>query len=282
MWIIYSLTTAIILASRKVQEKNLVWSVGWALGWMIRVGSWIGALILWILFSRDYTWVTDWRFLLLLAGVIFLFYPLYTIGYYYALQRMELSLFGMLAPVAILSNVLFSWLVFGSIPSLFGWIGIGLISLSIITLFYRNKAKWDITSLVIALGTYILLGISSGLDKIGISYISPYLYTTLNQFGAALSLFILSFFLFSGPHLSFAQKNYKMILGIGIVQWVGWAIGMLAIQSTPNPWYAVALMNTHAIMTVIYGVVVFWESFTRRKQVILWLVTLSLVAFAMA
>lgn len=282
MWIIYSITTAIILASRKVQEKWLVWNVWWALGWMIRIGSGISAFLLWIVFSRSLTGVSNPNFILLILGVVTIFYPLYTIGYYYALQRMELSLFGMLAPIAIISNTIFSWIVFGNIPSFFGWIGISLVSLSIVVLFYKNKAKWDTTSLLIAIVTYILLGISSGLDKIGVSYISPYLYTALNQFWASLSLFILSFFLFGWPKLGFAKNNWKMILSIGLIQGVGWAISMLAIQSAPNPGYAVALMNTHAIITALYAVFILGERFTRRKKAIFFLIILSLVAFAFA
>jgi uncharacterized membrane protein len=53
MWILFALASAIILASRKIQEKQLVDTFGQSLGWMIRTGSAIMVLILWIVFSRD-------------------------------------------------------------------------------------------------------------------------------------------------------------------------------------------------------------------------------------
>lgn len=281
MWILYSLTTAIILASRKVQEKNLVWAAWWALGWMIRLGAWLSAGILWMILSRDYSWLFEIDLLILLFGVIFIFYPLYTTGYFYALQRMELSLFGMMAPIAIVSNSIFSWIIFGKIPTFFWFLGIFFISLSIVMIFYKNKAKGHILAIGVAIGTYILLGISSGLDKIAIGYISPYLYTTINQLGATFSLFVLSFFLFWGPNTGFAQQNWKQLLIIGWVQWIGWSIGMLAVWQSPNTSYAVALMNTHAIMTLLYGVFFLREKLTKRKIAILGCVILGLISFAL-
>lgn len=281
MWILYSLITAIILASRKVQEKNLVWEVGWALGWMIRLWAWLSAGILWIILSGDYSWLFEIEFLILLFVVIFIFYPLYTTGYFYALQRMELSLFGMMAPIAIVSNSIFSWITFGKVPTFFWFLGIFFISLSIMMIFYKNKVKWDIIAISVAIWTYILLGISSGLDKIALGYISPYLYTTINQLGATFSLFILSFFLFGWPNTGFARQNWKQLLVIWGVQWIGWAVSMLAIQASPNTAYAVAIINTHAIMTVLFGVIFLHEKLTKRKLAILGCVILGLISFAM-
>jgi drug/metabolite transporter (DMT)-like permease len=282
MWIIYSLITAVILASRKVQEKNLVWDVWWALGWMIRLGSWLSAWALWLILSRDYSWLFQTELLIILFVVIFIFYPLYTTGYFYALQRMELSLFGMMAPIAIVSNSIFSWIFFEKIPTLFWFLGIFLISLSIMMIFYKNKAKGDVLAIGVAIWTYILLGISSGLDKMAINYISPYLYTTINQLWATISLFMLSFFLFWWPKMSFAQKNWKQLLIIGWVQWIGWSISMLAIWQSPNTSYAVALINTHAIMTLLFGILFLKEKLTKRKMAILWFVILGLLSFALA
>lgn len=281
MWILYSLITAIILASRKVQEKSLVGEVWWALGWMIRLWSWLSAGVIWLLLSRDYSWLFDIKLHLILFIVIFIFYPLYTTGYFYALQRMELSLFGMMAPIAIVSNSIFSWIFFEKVPTFFWFLGMFFISLSIMVLFYKNKAKGDILAISIAIWTYILLGISSGLDKVAIWYISPYLYTMINQFGATLSLFVLSFFLFWWPNTKFATKNWKQLLLIWGVQWIGWVISMLAIQQSPNTSYAVALINTHAIMTLLFGILFLKEKLTKRKMAIFWLVILGLISFAL-
>lgn len=52
MWILFALTSAIILASRKIQEKKLVGTGRQALGWMLRIGSVSSALLLWIFFHE--------------------------------------------------------------------------------------------------------------------------------------------------------------------------------------------------------------------------------------
>jgi drug/metabolite transporter (DMT)-like permease len=160
-------------------------------------------------------------------------------------------------------------------------LGIFFISLSIVMIFYKNKVRWDMIAICVAIGTYVLLGISSGLDKIAIGYISPYLYTTINQLGATFSLFILSFFLFWWPNIGFARENWKQLLIIGWVQWIGWSIGMLAVWQSPNTSYAVALMNTHAIMTLLYGVFFLKEKLTKRKLAILGCIILGLISFAL-
>ena len=65
-------------------------------------------------------------------------YPVMTFFYYRAMNHLPLSIFGMLAPVAPVTALISSWIWLDAHMSLAGIIGIGAISIAIITLFYKN------------------------------------------------------------------------------------------------------------------------------------------------
>jgi len=110
MWILFALTASIILASRKISEKQLVGTAGNSLGWMIRLGSAFSIILLWIIFSRNTNWITDptvWEIILIISIVI---YPLYTFGYYYAVKIFHshiLACSELLHQLQILSSLIF-------------------------------------------------------------------------------------------------------------------------------------------------------------------------------
>ena len=62
------------------------------------------------------------------------------------------------------------------------------------------------------------MGLGGVLDKIALGYLSPFTYTMMNQSLAALSLFVVSFFLFGGPKVGEAKKNFSTIFLIGLLQ----------------------------------------------------------------
>jgi drug/metabolite transporter (DMT)-like permease len=57
---------------------------------------------------------------------------------------------------------------------------------------------------------------------------------------------------------------------------------MFAIVWSGNPGYAVALINTHAIITALYGVFILKEKVTKRKIFVFCCMILALLAFAFA
>jgi drug/metabolite transporter (DMT)-like permease len=285
MWILFALTSATILASRKVQEKQLVWNIWGALGWMIRVGSSIAGIILWLTLSRDTTGMTDTTVLIILGVVGFLLYPIQTYGYYRAIHELPLSFFGMLAPVSMLSNITFAYIFLGQVPSLWGYIGIGAIIVWLLLLIEQKNEHSKHISLVpvlLALMTYASMWLGGVLDKIALGHTTPFAYTMMNQSLAGISLFMLSFVLFDGPHIPAARKNISIIAIIGLSQGIGWLAGMYAIQWSPNVGYATALINTHAIITTLYGIIVLREGVTRKKLLVLGCMCIALASFAFA
>ena len=282
MWILFALTSATILASRKIQEKKLVSSIWWVMWWMIRVGSVVTAFLIWWIFSRSIDGILTpsiWWILL----YCFFAYPLLIVFYYKAMEHLPLSLFGMLAPIVPVASLLGTWVIYDTIPSMGGFIWLWAISIGIITLFWRHENKEiSILSLIFAVFSYVIIWFGSVLDKIAIGQVSSSLYTLLNQMTALTSLFLFSFLYFRWPHIHFYKKNFKILTFIGITQGIGYLWGMIAISLSPNPWYVVALVNTHAIITALYGVFILKEKITRKKVFVFLCMFIALISFAFA
>jgi drug/metabolite transporter (DMT)-like permease len=73
-----------------------------------------------------------------------------------------------------------------------------------------------------------------------------------------------------------------MIALIGISQGIGWLGSMYAFNTAPNSGYAVALINTHAIITAVYGILILKERVTKRKIFVFLCMMVALIAFAFA
>lgn len=283
MWILFALTSAIILASRKMQEKQLVGSTWGALGWMIRLGSGFTALCLWLVFSRSTENIMNSQVWIILGIISLIIYPLYTLGYYYAVKHLPLSYFGMLGIIAPVSNTVFSYFLIGQVPTIAGSIGIGVIIIGLIILFYKHENKnIPILGLIVAIAVYISMGFNPILDKIVMKEIDPFTYTMLNQLSVIIPVFVMSYFLSGGTKIEFYKKNIVTISIIGITQWIGWLWSMLAFQNAPNTWYAVALINTHAIITTLYGVFALKEGVTKKKILVFLCMMIALVSFTFA
>lgn len=281
MWILFALTSAIILASRKIQEKQLVWTAGGALGWMIRLGSALSIVFLWMIFSQD-THGIDTPILWYIIGLhSIIIYPLYTLGYYYAVRHLPLSYFGMLGIIAPIANSIFSYFFFGTVPTLSGYIGITSIVIGLSILLYKHEDKTiKILPFLIAIAVYVSMWFNPILDKIAMQHVSPFTYAMFNQLSAILPIFFMSFLLAWGPQIGFFRKNIWVIGLIGLTQGIWWLGGAYAFAYSPNVWYAVALINTHAIITTLYGTIILKEEITKRKIAVFICMLIALVSFA--
>lgn len=288
MWILFALTSAIILASRKIQEKSLVDTFGQSLGWMIRTGSAIMVFILWIVFSRDTAWLGAYQVWIVLGVIALIMYPLQTYTYYRSMRDMPLSLFGLLSPVVLISSLVFSYVFFSTLPSTLGIMGIVFVSIGIVLLVPRKNLREisgtsiSLGSFAIAILSYSLMWLGWVLDKVAMLHISPLLYAMLNQVLSAISIIIISKLLYSDMKFWEWVRKIGPILLIGWISGIAWFLGVYAIQMSTNVGYAVALINTHAIFTTLYGVIILKETFTKEKWLAFLCMMVALVAFAFA
>lgn len=282
MWILFALTSATILASRKIQEKYLVWGIGNSLGWMMKVWASLWAIIAWLIFSRSLTGIDDPVIWNVVLYEIFA-YPIMTFFYYKAMHHLPLSIFGMLAPVVPITALIVSWMFLDAEISTFGFLGIAFISIGIVGLFWKHQHK-DISLLylIYAIIAFMIMGIGGVIDKIALWHTNPYTYALINQTVAAVVLFVTSYFLFGWPKVHLFRENIKLIWGMGIIQWAWWICGMFAIAQAANVGYAVALINTHAILTTLYGIFILKEKITKRKVFVFLCMMGALIAFAFA
>ncbi len=127
------------------------------MGWMIRVGSVCIALSLWLIFSRSIDGISSPALWWVLLYCVFA-YPLLIVLYYKAMEALPFSLFGMMAPIVPVTSLLGSWIIFGHVPSLAGFIGIGAISIAIVVLFWKHEhLEIRVTSLICAILSYIIM-----------------------------------------------------------------------------------------------------------------------------
>ncbi|MBC7498822.1 DMT family transporter [Candidatus Gracilibacteria bacterium] len=282
MWILFALTSATILASRKIQEKKLVGNIGPALGWMLRLVSGICALIIWVIFSRDTVGMTDPVVISVILAVALL-YPLQTHLYYRAMYAMPISVFGMMAGIVPLTSLILSHIFLGSPVSSFGLIAIGFTILAIAILSYkRDHGDVHISAILYAIGAYVLFGIGSVLDRTALYHIAPIPYTVLNQIVGAISIFVYTHSLLGNTQVQAARENIPVILMIGGTIAISWLLSSQALLLAPNPGYVGALQNVHMLITALYGVFILKEEITKRKIFVFICMLIALVSFAFA
>lgn len=57
--------------------------------------------------------------------------------------------------------------------------------------------------------------------------------------------------------------------------------GMYAFASAPNTGYVVALINTHAIIAVLYGTIILKEKITKKKLMVFLCMLVALISFTL-
>lgn len=235
MWILFVLTSAVILASRKIQEKKLVGTIGSALGWILRLISAICACIVWIILSRDTIGMTNSTVVSILF-VIAILYPLQTHFYYRAMHTMPISTFGMFAGIVPLTSLIGSHIFLDSPISFFGLIAICFTIVSIVIFSYKQQQDdIHISSFFSAIIAYVLFGIGSILDKAALSHIAPIPYTMMNQLIGAISLFLYAYFFLGNTQIQSVQKNIPILLLLGSTMSISWLLATQALTLAPNP-----------------------------------------------
>jgi uncharacterized membrane protein len=87
---------------------------------------------------------------------------------------------------------------------------------------------------------------------------------------------------FQGLRFDFYRKNFTQITTIGLLSGLSYYLAIAAVQIAENVSYPVAIMNTHAIITVLYGVFILKEEITLRKIFVFICMLVALISFAFA
>lgn len=284
MWILFALTSATILASRKIQEKRLIWDVWWSLAWMIRIWSAISTGIIWFIFSWDFS-ITDPKiFWWIVIFVTIIVYPLQMKIYFQAIHELPLSVFWMMGWIASVSSMILSYVFLSLEITLSGLLGIFFVLLGTILLLYRPvkdniPLKWFLLWVL----SNVIMWFWSVWDRVAIGLSDPYTYSFIVQLLSSISLFSIAYFFWKQwLNGDFFLKNRVTILAIWISQGIWWVLSSFAIVASPNPGYASAIINTHIILTALYGVFILKEEITARKVFVFICMLAALISFAFA
>ncbi len=282
MWIIFTIASAVILASKKIQEKKLVWTIGPALGWMFRLISSIFAIIVWFIFSRDTSGIPNPTMLVILCGLFFL-YPIQVHCYYRAIHLLPISTLGMLAGIVPLTSLIWSYIFIGSPISILGMFAIVMTIIAIAVLSYRNLgSEMTLVALIYAISAYVLFGIWNIIDKKALAYIIPITYTTLTQIIGFVSIFLYSYFVLKDTKYRSLGKHIYTIGIVGVLMSISAFLIWQAFFLSLNPGYVGALQNIHILFTALYGVFILKEEITPRKVFAFICMLVALISFAFA
>src|SRR3989338_2315077 len=213
-WFPFALFSAIVLASRRVYEKNLTNAFGnFSMGFIVQAFSLLPTLALFLFLPLPDDIVNlPWKFWWPLLIIWFVLYPIQTYFFYPALREGELSETTPILALLPVFNILSSYLIIGELPTLLG--GVGIVSIVFGTyLLLKNprqstadKYSQAVLYMIIA-ATCIAIG--STLDKVSISVSTPVFYSFMNTLGASV------IFLF----LIYIYKQQEELKKIKIMVW---------------------------------------------------------------
>jgi uncharacterized membrane protein len=192
--------------------------------------------------------------------------------YLKAIKIADLSLIIPLSTFTPLFLLITSPIIVGEFPNIFGLIGIFLIVFGSYVLNIKEKKDGlfaPFKALVHNKGAQLMLlvafiwSITSNFDKIGLQHSSPIFY------GIAINIFITIgitpiVFIKSRKNLKQIPKNLKSLMPVGIFHGLMMLFHMIAISMTLVA-YLISIKRTSAIITVLFGVIIFKEKGLKER-----------------
>lgn len=192
--------------------------------------------------------------------------------YLKAIKLADLSLVIPLSTFTPLFLLITSPLIIGEFPTFFGFIGILLIVVGsyILNIKERSNGFWaPFKALLNNRGAQLMFlvafiwSISSNFDKIGLQNSSPLFYGIV--FNVLITIGITPFMLIkSRKSLKQIPKNIKSLAPVGIFHGLMIVFHMVAISMTLVA-YLISIKRTSALMSVLFGAVIFKEKGLRER-----------------
>lgn len=272
MWIFWALTSASLVASRRLFEKQVITEIPhFTYGFLVQCVSLpILALIVMVsgkLLNPLSLGAGYWIPLLLISIV---FPPLNTYLYTHAIKEGE---FSKVLPIQSLWPVfalLIAWLTLGEVPSLIATCGIVLTVLGIYALGLKGKRLHhplqpfrEHSSSRAMLASVVLVSCVGVLEKIAVQASNPLFYSLSSCIGAVLALRIAMYV--SKQKITPAVRPLaKQLVGIGALYGTAYVTYLLAIASGPIA-YVSALRGTNILIGSVLGILMFGEKLTKPK-----------------
>lgn len=286
LWIPFALFSAIILASRRVYEKNLTKSFGnFSMGFIIQSFSLIPTLVLFFFLPLPNSILhLPWQFWWPLLIIWVVLYPIQTYFLYRAFREGELSQVTPIMTLVPVFNTVSSFIFLRETPSVFGLVGILIIVLGTYILLRVNvkkdtDEKYNKAVIYMIIAT-LCMAVGSTLDKISINVSTPVFYSFVNSFGASIIFLILIYTYKQKEELSKVKTMILPLSLLGIFQALSYTSSMLAFSYGPTS-YVLAIRASSFIFAAFLAVLFFKEKISVHKIVSFFLFLLGVLLITM-
>lgn len=272
MWIIWSLISAALVASRRPFEKKIINELHhFTYGFLVQCVS-LPFLAAITILSDDLMnpLKLNARFWLPVLLVSVGFYPLNAFLYKHAIKNGELSKVLPLQSLLPVLALMMAWLTLGEVPGVVATAGVVLTVLGIYALGLKGRRlhhplqpfREDTSSRAMVVSVTLVASISI-LDKIAIHASNPLFYSLATTMGAIFTLSV-AMGLRKQRLTASVRPLVKSLSVIGTLQGATYATYLLAVASGPVA-YVSALRSTNTLMGSMLGIIIFREKLTKPK-----------------
>lgn len=291
MWISYALASALLLAIRRVYEKQLSAQFGnFSLSLLTLAFSlpFVGALFFFFPAPTD-PFALPWSFWWPLIIIWIVLYPFQNYFLYRSLREGELSEVTPIGALLPVLNIGTSFFLIHEFPSTAGIAGIVATVLGTYLLLTDLPARGSAREtwhgrlnlpVLFMLLSVLCTALGSTLDKVAIESSTPVFYTFANLLGAVVVFSVLTFALGQQKDFRHLRATYPLFLALGIVFALAFVAFATAFTLGPTS-YTLAIRSGGFMLAALWGILFLHESLSRRKLLALALFTAGTLALAL-
>ncbi len=284
MWITFALASALLLAVRRIYEKDLTARFSnFSLSFLLMLFSVPAVLVLFLFFPIPRNiFALPWDFWWPLSIIWIVLYPLQNYLLYRSLREGELSQVTPVSALLPVFNIAPSFFLLGELPSTLGAVGIfttvAATYLLLTDVRTGVKQKYNLPVLFM-IGTVVCTAIGSTLDKVAIEVSTPVFYTFVNMIGASAVFLALTFAYQQQHELMRARESFWTFVVLGVVMALAFVAFATAFTLGPTS-YTLAIRSGGFIIAALWGVFLLKESLSSRKIMALVLFVVGTAALA--
>ena len=286
MWLSFAFASAVLLAVRRIYEKELTATFGnFSLSFLLMVFSLPAVLILFLFFPIPQNIsALPWDFWWPLIVIWVILYPVQNYLLYRSLREGELSQVTPVSALLPVFNIVPSFFLLQELPSVWGAVGIITTVLATYLLLTDvragEKQKFNLPVLFMV-GTVVCTAIGSTLDKISVEASTPVFYTFVNMLGASVVFLILTFAYRQQHELARVKEHLWTFALLGVVMALAFVAFTTAFTLGPTS-YTLAIRSGGLIIAALWGLVLLKESLSPRKMWALVLFVAGTLALAIS
>lgn len=284
MWLSFALASAVLLAVRRVYEKELTARFGnFSLSLVLLAFALPPTLILFLFLPIPQDiFSLSWQFWLPLFVIWAVLYPIQNYFLYRSLREGELSHVTPVSALLPVFNIVPSYFIVHELPTFLGAIGIFATVVATYLLLTDTKDAGALRfnrPVLFMIYTIICTAIGSTLDKVAIEASTPVFYSFVNMFGACVVFIVLSYLWGQASELRRVKEVFWTLSLLGVVFALAFVTFTAAFTLGPTS-YTLAIRSAGLLVAALWGVFFLKEGFSLKKKIALALFVAGTVALA--